>query len=148
MNQNQILLEELYAAVSKFRGVYAAWARQQGIPYHELLVLYRLWEKGSCSQKEICDLYLLPKQTVHNIISRYRSQNYLEIDDSLSNGREKVFRFTKSGAAYAKKIMKPLSEKEEEVILRMGTAAVRSMADLTDQFGELLQSRLDVGGNS
>ena len=44
--------------------------------------------------------------------------------------------------------MKPLSEKEEEVILRMGTAAVRSMADLTDQFGELLQSRLDVGGNS
>ncbi len=146
MNSNQILLGELNAAVSQFRGVYAAWAREKKIPYHELLVLYRLWEAGQCSQKEICDLYLLPKQTVHNIILRYRKQGYLEMLSSLSPGREKRFRFTPSGRNYAAKIMEPLSKKEEEVIQELGEEAVRSMANLTRRFGELLQEKLPTGG--
>ena len=65
-----LILQEINQTISKLRGIYDIWGRDNGLGYHELLVLYQLREKGSCSQEELCDTYLLPMQPVDNIVSR------------------------------------------------------------------------------
>lgn len=42
--------------------------------YHEMLVLYTIRESGFCTQKQVSDSFLLPRQTVHNVISGMRQR--------------------------------------------------------------------------
>lgn len=58
------LLEEVNTSVIQLRGVYAAWSKKHGISYHEMLVLYSIRDTGFCTQKQLCDSYLLPRQTM------------------------------------------------------------------------------------
>ena len=62
------LLADINRAVIQFRGLYAAWSKEHGISYHELLVLYTIRDQGFCTQKQICDSYLLPRQTMNHVI--------------------------------------------------------------------------------
>lgn len=67
-------------SIIKLRGVYADWSRRHNINYNEMLVLYTIRENGYCTQKQVCDNYLLPRQTIHNVISRMREQGYLILE--------------------------------------------------------------------
>ena len=70
-------------SIIKLRGVYADWSRRHNINYNEMLVLYTIRENGYCTQKQVCDNYLLPRQTIHNVISRMREQNMARYSDFL-----------------------------------------------------------------
>ena len=62
------LLNGINRAIIKFRGLYSRWSNEHSISYHEMLVLYTIREHGFCTQKQICDSYLLPKQTINHVI--------------------------------------------------------------------------------
>lgn len=67
MDQESLkLLAEINRAIIQYRGLYAAWSKEHEISYHELLVLYTIREQGFCTQKQICDSYLLPRQTINH----------------------------------------------------------------------------------
>ena len=42
-----------------------------------MLVLYTIREFGFCTQKQICDSYLLPRQTVNHVISEMKKDGIL-----------------------------------------------------------------------
>ena len=73
------LLAELNCAVIQFRGLYAAWAKRHGISYNEMLVYYTIRDQGYCTQKQICDSYLLPRQTINHVIAAMRQAGWLPI---------------------------------------------------------------------
>lgn len=85
MNEKTLdLLNLCNKCIIKFRGIYAQWSKEHQISYNEMLVLYMLRENGYCSQKEICDNYLLPKQTIHHVINTFKDKGYLiETEDSM-----------------------------------------------------------------
>ena len=66
--KKQQLFDEVNRAIIKFRGTYSEWSTRHGISYNEMLVLYSIREAGYCTQKQICENYLLPKQTINNVI--------------------------------------------------------------------------------
>ena len=66
--ESHALLDAINRAIVQFRGNYSRWAAVHGISYNELLVLYTLREQGYCTQKQICDRYLLPRQTINHVI--------------------------------------------------------------------------------
>ena len=84
------LINDVNKAIIQCRGVYSAWSSTHGISYHEMLVLYTIREYGYCTQKLICDSYILPKQTIHNVISAMRENGTLVYDAEKSKGREMV----------------------------------------------------------
>ena len=61
--KKQQLFDGINRAIIKFRGIYSEWSNRPGISYNEMLVLYTIRESGFCTQKQICDNYLL-KQLV------------------------------------------------------------------------------------
>lgn len=49
--------------------LYETWARQRGMSLHELLVILSIVEAdGTVLQKDICQRFVIPKQTVNAII--------------------------------------------------------------------------------
>ena len=70
MNKESLkAVNDINRAIIKARGIYSEWSARHGISYHEMLVLYTIREFGFCTQKQICDSYLLPRQTMNNVIT-------------------------------------------------------------------------------
>ena len=88
----QKLYDQVNQAIIRCRGVYSMWAKNNNVSYNRMLVLYTIREFGSCTQKQICDSYLLPRQTVNHVISEMKKDGILVADPEKSTGKEKIGR--------------------------------------------------------
>ena len=137
------LLSDINCAVIKFRGLYAAWAKRHGISYHELLVLYTIREQGFCTQKQICDSYLLPRQTMNHVILDLRRRGLLELSPPHCVGREKAFTFSRDGKRYADPLLDALNQIETQSIQIFGGENVRRMVESVCAYDDVLQAAMD-----
>ena len=71
----QKLYDQVNQAIIRCRGVYSMWAKNNNVSYNRMLVLYTIREFGFCTQKQICDSYLLPRQTVNHVISEMKKDH-------------------------------------------------------------------------
>ena len=93
----QQLMNDVNRAIIKFRGGYSAWSKKHGVSYNEMLVLYTIRDNGFCTQKQICENYLLPKQTVNHVITSMLADGLLCDSPENSSGREKAYVFPAKG---------------------------------------------------
>ena len=114
------MLNDVNRAIIKFRGIYSEWSKRHDISYNEMLVLYTIRENGYCTQKQICESYLLPKQTVNNVIAAMRKNGILVLDDSRIGGREKAFVLSKKGVIYAERFLASLDSVETRALELLG----------------------------
>lgn len=140
--QTEALLIAVNQSIIKMRGVYAVWCRGKGLRYHELLVWYSLRDFGPCTQKQICEHYLLPKQTIHNIVAGLRERGYVELRQEGADWREKVIVPTESGWAYCRAVMEPLEELEAQAVAEMSEVDLRTMTELALRYGTILEKKL------
>ena len=137
------LLADINCAVIKFRGLYAAWSKKHGISYHELLVLYTIRDQGFCTQKQICDNYLIPRQTMNHVILDLRGRGLLELSLEHSIGREKAFVLSEEGKRYAAPLLKSLNQVETQAIQVFGEEKVRGMVETVCAYDDVLQNAMD-----
>lgn len=128
MDQESLkLLSEINRAIIHFRGLYAAWAKEHGISYHELLVFYTIRERGFCTQKQICDSYLLPRQTMNHVFFDLRKRGLLELNSEHCTGREKAFVLSPQGERYAQPLIDALNQVERKALETCRTSTIQSM---------------------
>ncbi len=137
------LLNEINRAIIKFRGIYSKWSNLHGISYHEMLVLYTIREKGFCTQKQICDSYILPRQTMNNVITGMRKNGLLELSSGYSEGREKAFVLSAKGESYAKPFLASLDTVESDAVERLGADKLQALTDLLLEYDEALSKALE-----
>ncbi len=142
------LLREIDQAIIKLRGVYSLWARDQGISYNEMLVFYAIREHGFCTQKQICDNYLIPRQTMNNIMARFHNAGVLEISRELSRGREKAFVLTEKGRSYAACLMQSLERVEAQAVETLGREKLQIMTESMRQYEEVLSALMEKESGS
>ncbi len=124
------LLNGVNRAIIQFRGIYSAWSGKHGKSYHEMLVYYTIREYGYCTQKQICDNYLLPKQTIHNVIQAMRKCGILEEREGGKRGREKVFALTERGQAEEASFLRAMGDAESKALKKMGEEKLRRLTEL------------------
>ncbi len=137
------LLAEINHAVIKFRGVYSTWSKKHGISYNEMLVLYTIRDNGFCTQKQICDSYLLPRQTMNYVINDMKKRGLLTISETDCIGREKVFILTEKGETYAKPLLESLSNIEIQAIELIGAEKIRTLAESVLSFDTALNKAME-----
>lgn len=142
-NEALKLLGDINHAVIKFRGVYSAWSKKHGISYNEMLVLYTIRDNGFCTQKQICDSYLLPRQTMNNVIRDMRERGLLTISPENCVGREKAFVLTAQGRIYAAPLLDSLNQIETQAIELIGFENIRSMAEAVMTFDNALKKAME-----
>lgn len=140
MDQKSLkLLAEINRAIIQFRGLYAAWSKEHGISYHELLVLYTIRDQGFCTQKQICDSYLLPRQTMNHVILDLRKRGLLELSPKHCIGREKAFVLSKQGKRYAEPLVEALDRMEMQALEAFGTQNMQAMVQAVLSYDKALE---------
>lgn len=143
MDQESLeLLSEVNRAIIQFRGLYAAWAKKQGISYHELLVFYTIRDQGFCTQKQICDNYLLPRQTMNHVFLDLRKRGLLERSSEYSIGREKAFILSVQGEEYAKPLLEALNRVELQTLETFGKKNISSMVKDVLAYDQALEAAM------
>lgn len=137
------ILNDVNKSIIKFRGIYSKWSKNHNISYNEMLVLYTIRDNGYCTQKQICDDYLLPKQTINNTITSMLKRNLLEIDLNTNRGREKAYSLTKQGIEYASPLLDSMTILETKAIKKMGISEIEKMILLLTKYDNLLIEELD-----
>ena len=143
MDQESLkLLAEVNRAIIQFRGLYAAWAKSHGISYHELLVLYTIRDQGYCTQKQICDNYLLPRQTMNHVFLDLRQRGLLEQSSTHCIGREKAFVLSDQGKQYARPLLDGLNRVELQTLETFGKENIRSMVKDVLAYDQALETAM------
>ncbi|WP_458406855.1 MarR family winged helix-turn-helix transcriptional regulator [Anaerotignum sp.] len=136
------LLNNVNRSIIKFRGLYSAWSSANQISYNEMLVLYTLREHGFCTQKQICDSYLLPRQTMNYVIANMRQDGILEIDEKQCIGREKAFVLTEKGEQYAAPLLESMNAFEKRAVELLGSEKLEVLTELMLEYDQALQKAL------
>ena len=141
--QTKELWDHINRAIIKFRGIYAAWSKKHEISYNEMLVFYTIRDNGFCTQKQICDSYLLPRQTMNHVFAKLCMDGIIEISLEHSIGREKAFVLTGKGRTYAGPLINSLNHIEERAIELMGKERIQAMTELVQEFDYALNTALE-----
>ena len=137
------LLSDINCAIIKFRGLYAAWAKARGISYNELLVLYTIRDQGYCTQKQICESYLLPRQTINHVMLDLRERGLLELSPEQGTGREKAFVLSAQGRTYAAPLLEALDRMEARAMEAFGRESLQSLVETVLSYDRALESAMD-----
>ena len=142
------LIHTVNRSVINLRGLYSAWAKELGISYNELLVYYTLREYGFCTQKQVCDNYLLPRQTINHLIQTMHQNGLLAIDESLGKGKEKAFILTEKGQKKAAPVFASLDRVEDLAIQDMGAEKMKELVSLLTEHRDSLAKVLSSESKS
>jgi DNA-binding MarR family transcriptional regulator len=139
----QTLIADINVAVCQLRGLYSKWAKKHNISYNEMLVFYIIREYGFCTQKQVCDSYLLPRQTINHVIAGMRKNNILCQSKEKSRGREKAFVLTEYGKEYASPLFDSLNKMEIQAIDQLGSSKMKEMIALIGEYGNALNRAIE-----
>lgn len=140
------LLNDVNGAIIKFRGIYSAWSYEHAISYNEMLVLYTIREQGYCTQKQICDNYLLPRQTMNHVFTVLRNQGVLQYSRENSVGKEKAYILSEKGMVYAAPFLDSLDKVESRAIELLGEDKLEQLTELLLQYDVALTKALEEKG--
>ncbi|MDO5406605.1 MAG: MarR family winged helix-turn-helix transcriptional regulator [Eubacteriales bacterium] len=137
------LINDINRAIVQVRGIYSTWSAEHGISYHEMLVLYTIREFGFCTQKQICDSYLIPRQTINNVITGLREKGVLVYSREHSIGREKVFVLSEEGEEYVTPLLASLDTMESGALAQFGSEKLAALTHLLLEYNKALYKTMD-----
>ena len=139
------LIQSYYDYWNGLNGIYAAWARAQGIAVHTLFILDVLMEEeGQCTLARICERLALPKQTVHSVLEGLAEDGYLSRRPSQTDRRSKLLALTPAGKAYAAPYLAAMYEWETRAFSRLSADERAAMTTLNARFLHSLRAEVDA----
>ena len=120
--------------------LYEDWAKKRGISYFELLTILSVTEAQTpCTQKGICDQWILPKQTVNSVLANLVKRGWVRLSPSPKDRRNKEILLTGEGKIAAAKIAGDLQEKENAVWLKLGKKRADEMLENTAIYNQFFK---------
>ena len=107
--------------------------------------LYTLNDYKKCTQKQICEWWALPKQTVHGILLDFEKKGYITITASTKNKRERLIAFTENGEIFASSILNRLYQMEENAMHKLGEEKRKQLIESNTKYYELLKEEIENG---
>lgn len=124
---------------------YEFYARQHSLTAKELFVLDILWfSPEGCLQSDISERLSATKQTVSAIIKKFLKQGYIVMEESPTDRRNKIIRFTKSGLSYTEKIIVPAAKAEVDAMAQLCDEDIAELVRITTLFSSSMKEHLEA----
>lgn len=111
-------------------------------------ILYALHVRGPLTQKQICEMGEIPKQTINKGIAILKQDKLITLRESETDKREKIIVRTKQGEEYSQELLAPLFELEEKVVLRMGVDLFEQLFTALMAYGDALELEMELAGKN
>ena len=125
--------------------VYEGYARKHNLTAKELFVLDIIYfAADGCTQAEICERLSATKQTVSAVIKKFWKSGYIDFEESKTDRRNKIVRFTATGRAYVERIIPPAAQAENDAMAELSDEQQASLIQLTDFFSEQMRMKFEA----
>lgn len=134
-------LNKLYEAVLAIENTYNNWSKEHGLVYYDMQLYYNLMESPErrLTQKELVKNLQAPKTSINSIVKRQLAKGYIAMNVNPDNQREKFISLTPAGETYAKQLILPLFEQEEQAIAKISHKKIADAIATLSSFAKLLQ---------
>lgn len=124
---------------------YEFYVRKHALTAKELFVLNILWfAPDGCLQSDICDRLSATKQTVSTIIKKFLKQGYLTMEESPTDRRNKIVRFTEAGFQYAGQIIQPAAKAEVDAMVELRDENIAEFVRITTLFSGFMKQHFNA----
>lgn len=141
-NNHKKMLREYNTIFKENDFVYLSAGKSLGIPNCTLWILYILrTEEKDVTQKEICDDFYYPKQTVNSALKKLESDGYITLSE-MPDRRSKKITLTESGKKLAEKTADRLIEAETAALSELTDSERESFFGIYKKYTELLKKNM------
>ena len=103
-------IQEYCSCLHEWDAAYEDYAKSVGLSYTSLCILNAIYETDGCTQKQLCSLCFLPKQTVNAAITGFYDKGWLRMQELPEDRRNKALHLTELGRSEADRILQNLQE--------------------------------------
>ncbi len=139
---------EYYRLWRELTSSYSEYAKAVGMSYSSLFALNVIFDNPkTCTQKLICEVTFLPKQTVNAIITGFLKQGLVTLTESASDRRNKFIHLTKQGKKFAEEVIPQIEKAENDAMRRLDenqrSALLENTSRYTSQFRECMRKNYE-----
>lgn len=103
-------IQEYCSCLHEWDAAYEDYAKSMGLSYTSLCILNAIYETDGCTQKQLCSLCFLPKQTVNAAVTGFYDKGWLRMQELPEDRRNKALHLTELGRSEAERILQNLQE--------------------------------------
>ncbi len=143
MNKDKV--DRIYESARKIDQAYEVWATKHKLTLYELLMFYEIFQKENMeiTQKDLSMKLGAPKTSVNSLIKKQLQAGYIEMRINPQNKREKIISMTESGEHFAKSLVQPLFQYEEEAMEMLDDRDVETVITVQNKFADILLSKME-----
>lgn len=138
-------IQELNLVMSKINGMSFKWAQEHNVNPYEAKVLYALSGDEPETQRHICEVTGMPKQTVNNIIRALSKDEMIILIPYENDKREKTISLTEKGRHYLQNTLKPVLELEAGIVQHMGKENYYFLLKCLTSYSEAMEQEMGFG---
>ncbi len=135
-------IQKLDEIMRKLDRVYDRYAKSIGTTDSALYLLNLVYDRGSCTQRELAEFMMLPKQTVNSIVKEYENQGLLELAVSEADRRQRCLRLTGAGKAYAQRYIPGIIGAEERAMMALSPEERKTLLSLLERYAQALDIQM------
>jgi DNA-binding MarR family transcriptional regulator len=137
-------LRNFNTVIKETDAVYGELAKQSGLSDCAFWLMYSLREAdGKCTQKELCDQWVISKQTVNSALKGLEKSGYVSLISSETDKRNKYITLTDKGILFARKNIDIVFELEELAFNKMSVAERAAIIEISQKYQKLLRSETE-----
>lgn len=148
MNTSKVPVLAVFNKVKKRTdALYHNYAKKAGLSDAAFWLLYSLYEYGRpCTQKELCEEWLYPPQTVNSALKILEKAGIIRLQLAPDSRKNKQVFFTERGYAVLEETIIPLMEAEERSFVRLGRQERKAFLEITARHVKLLEEEINKIG--
>ncbi len=137
-------LEQLNQNDKALNDLYRNYAAGVNLSDAALWVLYVAWTQGEgCTQKDICESWSYPRQTINSALKNLEQQGYLTLYSTPENRKSKRIAFTEAGRELGRTAVLPLLEMETASFGQLSREERKQLVALSQKRTMLLQREME-----
>ena len=142
---NREKIDRIYESAQKIDQVYDVWATKYKLTLYEMMMFYEIFQKENreITQKELSMKLGAPKTSVNSLIKKQLNAGYIWMQVNPQNKREKIISLTESGERFARNLVQPLFQYEEEAIGMLDDRDVEIVITVQNKFADILLSKME-----
>lgn len=134
----------IIASMCRQTELYGEWAKKNGMSYNRMMILYVLDRGGGCTQTQITQGWMIPKQTVNTVVKELERKGCVRLQAGRDQ-KEKQVCLTESGKALAREKLEELYQIEERAMAAIGPDLCQALVDANLAFAEALAAEVHRG---
>lgn len=127
-------IREYCSCLHEWDAAYEDYAKSVGLSYTSLCILNAIYETDGCTQKQLCSLCFLPKQTVNAAVTGFYDKGWLRMQELPEDRRNKALHLTELGRSEAGHILSRLRDCDRIAMSSLTESEQAQLLSLTRRY--------------